>query len=65
MINEYAYFNEASPASMDYLWAQGWRHFGGYFFRYSSISQGSKSFSVLPLRICLKAFISSRSQKEW
>ncbi len=63
MINEYAYFDKVSPTSMDYLWAQGWRHFGGYFFRYSSTSQGLKNFNILPLRIYLETFTPSQSQK--
>ena len=48
---------------MDYLWEHGWRHFGSYFFRYSSTSQGSKDFNVQPLRIYLKDFTPSQSQK--
>ncbi len=63
MVNEYAYFDKISSASMDYLWEHGWRHFGSYFFRYSSTKQGTKNFNVQPLRIDLETFMPSQSQK--
>lgn len=47
-----------SPEQMDGLWAQGWRHFGPYFFRYSRL----RSNHVLPLRMVLKQFQPSKSQ---
>lgn len=54
---------EASPAEMDRYWAEGWRHFGIYFFRYRTAVHGVKRFSVLPLRIDLERFTLTRSQK--
>lgn len=54
---------EASPAEMDLLWANGWRHFGTYFFRYSRAGHGRQLCHVLPLRVDLPAFTPSRSQK--
>ena len=54
---------EASPAAMDRYWADGWRHFGILFFRYSSAFHDGKRFTVLPLRIDLELFAPRRSQK--
>ena len=51
------------PAEMDHLWAEGWRHFGIYFFRYRTAIHGHKRLHVLPLRVDLQRFILSRSQK--
>ena len=53
----------ASPAKMDRLWAEGWRHFGVIFVRYRTSEHGGKQFTVLPLRIDLARFALSRSQK--
>ncbi len=44
---------------MDLLWAQGWRHFGEYFFRYSHV----EAKHVTPLRIDLTAFSFTSSLK--
>lgn len=52
-----------SPAQMDLLWAEGWRHFGIYFFRYRTSVHGTKKFSVIPLRIDLERFSLTRSQR--
>jgi arginyl-tRNA--protein-N-Asp/Glu arginylyltransferase len=54
---------KASPTEMDQYWAAGWRHFGILFFRYRTAVHGGQQFSVLPLRIDLKRFVLSRSQK--
>jgi arginyl-tRNA--protein-N-Asp/Glu arginylyltransferase len=51
------------PADMDRLWAEGWRHFGVFFFRYRQSRHGQLDFNVLPLRIDLDKFALSRSQK--
>lgn len=61
-MNEYFFYDDVSPEQMDALWANGWRHFGNYFFRYSSTRQDNSTFSVLPLRLRLSAFAASRSQ---
>ena len=53
----------ATPAEMDELWASGWRHFGTQFFRYASSWHGGQLFRVLPLRIDLRKFLPSRSQR--
>src|SRR5436190_7207908 len=48
---------------MDLLWANGWRHFGVYFFRYSLAEHGGRICNVMPLRIELSRSTPSRSQK--
>src|SRR5262245_43905203 len=53
----------AAPEQMDVLWAQGWRHFGTYFFRYSIALNWGKIHTVIPLRLDLTKFNPSRSQK--
>jgi arginyl-tRNA--protein-N-Asp/Glu arginylyltransferase len=60
---EYFACLKVSPAQMDFLWAEGWRHFGIYFFRYQTSFHGDKKFSVMPLRIDLRRFSLTRSQK--
>jgi arginine-tRNA-protein transferase len=54
---------KVAPEQMDRLWAQGWRHFGAYFFRYSLGLHWGDIQAVIPLRIDLTKFIPSRSQK--
>jgi leucyl-tRNA---protein transferase len=54
---------KASPAKMDALWADGWRHFGVVFVRYQTSVHGGRRFTVLPLRIDLRRFALTRSQK--
>jgi arginine-tRNA-protein transferase len=51
------------PVEMDRLWAQGWRHFGIFFFQYRISLHGKTAFHVLPLRIDLERFALSRGQK--
>lgn len=53
----------ASPAQMDQLWSDGWRHFGIIFARYGSAFHGGKFYSVLPLRVDIERFTLTRSQK--
>jgi arginyl-tRNA--protein-N-Asp/Glu arginylyltransferase len=53
----------ASPSRMDRLWAEGWRHFGVIFVRYRTSEHRGKHYTVLPLRIDLKHFALTRSQK--
>lgn len=63
MINEFFVANHVRAAHMDWLWAQGWRHFGTYFFRYSMAFQSGALCHVIPLRVDLTRFLPSRSQK--
>lgn len=62
-INDEFYSIEASPEQMDSLWANGWRHFGTYFFRYNLAFYENEIRRVLPLRICLEDFSFSKSQR--
>src|SRR5436190_11269358 len=62
MINEYFIADTVGAAEMDLLWAQGWRHFGSYFFRYSLAEHDGILCHVLPLRLKPGSFALSRSQ---
>ena len=63
MLNQAFHARHAQPAEMDWLWANGWRHFGEYFFRYSLAEHRGRICSVMPLRVELERFALSRSQK--
>lgn len=63
MINDYFLADRVTAADMDRLWAAGWRHFGRYFFRYSTAQHDSRLCHVLPLRIELARFVPSPSQR--
>lgn len=58
-LNEYFLADQVEPEAMDRLWAEGWRHFGEYFFRHSQ----TRSQTVLPLRVRLAGFVLRRSQE--
>ena len=54
----------AGPALMDRLWAEGWRHFGRDFFRYSlQLSETGGLQTIQPLRMPLSGFRPSKSQR--
>jgi leucyl-tRNA---protein transferase len=54
----------AEPGLMDRLWAEGWRHFGSEFFRYSlTVSEAGELQVIQPLRIDPAAFRASKSQR--
>jgi arginine-tRNA-protein transferase len=60
-----AFICDSVPAEfMDRLWAAGWRHFGRYFFRYSSQTdeQGAMQ-TITPLRIDLASCSFTKSQR--
>ncbi len=50
-----------SPKQLDKLLAQGWRHFGVYFFRYSIAYHDKQIYHVIPLRIRLENFVLTKS----
>lgn len=52
-----------SPFSMDALWAQGWRHQGGLFFRYTHCVMLGMEHEIVPVRIDLRRFELSKSQR--
>ncbi len=58
-LNEYFLAAKVAPQHMDALWAEGWRHFGTHFFRYSRLGCNH----ILPLRIRLANFSHSQSQR--
>ncbi|HZI20005.1 MAG TPA: hypothetical protein VEY09_15580 [Pyrinomonadaceae bacterium] len=60
---EYFVSYRKSPAEMDALWAEGWRHFGVFFFRYSRTTLEGRGCTVMPLRVDLARFAPSRSQR--
>jgi leucyl-tRNA---protein transferase len=53
----------AAPERMDALWRQGWRHFGPQFARYSYRRWKDRILGVRPLRINLRRFVPSKSQR--
>jgi arginine-tRNA-protein transferase len=63
LINEEFYADRLLPEQMDSLWANGWRHFGEHFFRYNVGLLVDDVRFVLPLRIRLKDFSFSKSQR--
>jgi leucyl-tRNA---protein transferase len=60
---EYFFSYRKSPEEMDALWAEGWRHFGVFFFRYRRTEMGGRRCTVLPLRVDLARFGPSRGQR--
>ncbi|MDQ3710957.1 MAG: arginine-tRNA-protein transferase [Acidobacteriota bacterium] len=62
-INEEFYTRAVSPQQLDLLLADGWRHFGEHFFRYNISPHEFELRRVLPLRIRLKNFTLSKSQR--
>jgi arginyl-tRNA--protein-N-Asp/Glu arginylyltransferase len=54
----------AEPERMDRLWAEGWRHFGSSFFRYSlSLNENGGLQFIQPLRLEVGVFRASKSQR--
>lgn len=62
-INEVFEVPQVTPHQLDLLLAEGWRHFGTYFFRYSLGLYESDIRLVIPLRIRLQDFRPSKSQR--
>jgi arginine-tRNA-protein transferase len=60
-----AFICDSVPAElMDRLWSAGWRHFGRYFFRYSSQpDEHGATQSITPLRIDLASCSFTKSQR--
>ncbi len=61
-INEEFVETRVSPAELDRLLADGWRHFGPEFFRYNLAIYDNEIRRVIPLRIRLSEFRPSQSQ---
>lgn len=62
-INEEFYAPHVAPEDLDALLSDGWRHFGELFFRYSFGVCDGQIRTVIPLRIRLKNFAFSKSQR--
>ena len=66
---DFEYINQAfeadkvTTAQLDTLLANGWRHFGTYFFRYNLGMVGDDIRLVTPLRIRVSEFSFSKSQR--
>ncbi len=54
---------QVPPEEMDRLWSDGWRHFGPLFYRYAQAQHGGTLMDVRPLRIDLRTFRLSPSQR--
>lgn len=62
-INESHFVERVSPTELDHILAAGWRHFGNYFFKYNLGFYQNDIRLVTPLRIDLKNFTFSKSQR--
>jgi len=62
-INEVGSASAVPRQRMDELWAQGWRHFGPRFFRYSLMWQDDEWKRVVSLRVPLSDWSPSKSQR--
>jgi arginine-tRNA-protein transferase len=64
LIFEELHIEFITPIDMDQMLAEGWRHFGAYFFRYNMNIYKGQLCNVIPLRICLEDFNFSKSQRK-
>lgn len=64
VLNDAFICDSVPPEVMDQVWAAGWRHFGRYFFRYSTqpAPEGGLQ-TITPLRIDLAACTFTKSQR--
>lgn len=63
-IHESARLDDAPPALMDRLWAEGWRHFGADFFRYSVMAdEEGNLLTIQPLRLRTRLFRPNKHQR--
>ncbi|NNE66608.1 MAG: arginine-tRNA-protein transferase [Pyrinomonadaceae bacterium] len=63
LINEVFFAEEVTPLQLDFLLAEGWRHFGQHFFRYNVGFYKNGLRYVMPLRVRTADFVLSGSQK--
>ncbi len=63
LINEEFYASKVTPQELDFLLAEGWRHFGRHFYRYNLGFLENTFRFVIPLRIRLADFKFSKSQR--
>jgi arginyl-tRNA--protein-N-Asp/Glu arginylyltransferase len=62
-VNEEFYASAVAPQQLDALLASGWRHFGARFFRYNLGFYEQEIRLVIPLRIDVRRFVLSKSQR--
>ena len=62
-VNEHSYLNQITPTDLDALLAEGWRHFGRLFFRYSITEFEGEQCHVMPLRLSLVDWHVSKSER--
>ena len=62
-IDEAFFAPHVPAATMDFLWSQGWRHQGHYFFRYTHCVMEGIDHNIIPLRVDLTKFEMSKSQR--
>lgn len=63
LINENFLADKVTPFQMDFLLAEGWRHFGQHFFRYNVGIYKQELRLVHPLRIRLDEFVLTKSKR--
>lgn len=63
LINEAFFAESVTPLQLDFLLAEGWRHFGKHFYRYNVGIYQDELRRVHPLRIRLNEFSPSKSKK--
>lgn len=64
LINDYFETSEVFDDGITaYLWSYGWRHFGGYYFRYNFTLDEGEVQHIVPVRIDLERFQLSKSQR--
>lgn len=63
IINQAFAAEQVPVLTMDRLWAAGWRHFGTEFFRYNVSFDQAEVRTITPLRLDLRRFVLSRSQR--
>lgn len=62
-INASIGIRRVTPGDLDRLLAQGWRHFGSFFFRYSANIHEGLACQVRPLRVRVAEFAPTKSQR--
>lgn len=63
LISEEFYTSDVSPQQYDFLLAEGWRHFGQYFYRYNLGYLYNEFRFVIPLRILLANYKLTKSKR--
>lgn len=64
LIFEELHIEYITSIDMDQMLAEGWRHFGTYFFRYNMNIYKGQLCNVIPLRIYLEDFNYTKSQRK-